>query len=111
MAKPSEKTCDARRESEPDLRKRGLLPELRYESGLKSVARWHRLAWTKETMTDTDPAGQTADIAGKPLSPPSAKPKRKKRLGLLEGLYSLPDSFFDPLPQEELDAWNGGSSD
>ena len=36
-------------------------------------------------------------------------PVKKKRLGALEHLgYVLPDSFFDPLPEEELAAWEGG---
>lgn len=32
----------------------------------------------------------------------------KKRLGILEAPgFVLPDSFFDPLPEEELRAWEG----
>ena len=32
----------------------------------------------------------------------------KKRLGLLETPgFVLPDSFFEPLPEEELGAWEG----
>jgi prevent-host-death family protein len=34
----------------------------------------------------------------------AAKPKR--RLGRYEGLFEIPDSFFDPLPDDELEAWN-----
>ena len=33
----------------------------------------------------------------------------KKRLGVLEAPgFVLPDSFFEPLPEEELRAWEGG---
>jgi antitoxin (DNA-binding transcriptional repressor) of toxin-antitoxin stability system len=31
--------------------------------------------------------------------------KPKRQLGLLEGKFELPDSFFDPLPDDELEAW------
>lgn len=33
----------------------------------------------------------------------SAEPRRQR--GSLEGQVVVPDSFFDPLPPEELDAW------
>jgi len=32
-------------------------------------------------------------------------PKRKRRPGRLKGKIELDDSFFDPLPEEELEAW------
>jgi len=32
------------------------------------------------------------------------RPKRKIKLGFLPG-PPLPDSFFDPLPEEDLQAW------
>lgn len=35
-----------------------------------------------------------------------AKPKRRQPGGL-EHLGPIPDSFFDPLPEDELDAWEG----
>ena len=40
-------------------------------------------------------------------------PVARKRLGLLEHLnIDIPDSFFfDPLPEEELAFWEGGTSD
>lgn len=44
--------------------------------------------------------------AGKPyarLAPLKAPPKRK--LGFIKG--KLDDSFFEPLPDDELDAWEG----
>ncbi len=30
----------------------------------------------------------------------------KRRLGRFQGLFELPESFFDPLPDDELEAWN-----
>jgi antitoxin (DNA-binding transcriptional repressor) of toxin-antitoxin stability system len=35
----------------------------------------------------------------------AAKPRRKP--GALKGVFTLPDSFFDPLPEDELQAWEG----
>jgi prevent-host-death family protein len=32
-----------------------------------------------------------------------AKPKRQA--GTLKGKFTVPDSFFDPLPDDELEAW------
>jgi prevent-host-death family protein len=38
------------------------------------------------------------------------KPVVKQRLGFMEHLgIELPDSFFDPLPEEELRLWEGES--
>jgi prevent-host-death family protein len=31
----------------------------------------------------------------------------KRRPGTLRGLVTIPRSFFDPLPADELDAWEG----
>lgn len=36
---------------------------------------------------------------------PIAKPSGKRPIGLFKGKYNIPDDFFDPLPQDELDAW------
>ena len=33
--------------------------------------------------------------------------KKPRVPGALKGMMSLPDSFFDPLPEEELQAWKG----
>jgi prevent-host-death family protein len=40
-----------------------------------------------------------------PVEPPG-KPKRRQP-GSLKHLGPIPDSFFDPLPDDELDAWEG----
>jgi hypothetical protein len=34
---------------------------------------------------------------------------RKRNLGFMPG-SPIPDSFFDPLPEEDLQAWEGNSS-
>ncbi len=36
-----------------------------------------------------------------------APPKKKPLLGALKGKIKLDDSFFDPLPDDELALWNG----
>jgi prevent-host-death family protein len=36
---------------------------------------------------------------------PIEAPRRKRQRGSLEGKLVVPDSFFDPLPDDELDAW------
>ena len=32
----------------------------------------------------------------------------KRQPGVLKGKITIPDSFFDPLPEDELRAWEGG---
>ena len=36
---------------------------------------------------------------------PVDAPKPKRQPGTLRGLVSVPDSFFDPLPDDELERW------
>ena len=33
------------------------------------------------------------------------KPRRKREPNVLKGKVTIPDSFFDPLPEQELTAW------
>jgi prevent-host-death family protein len=35
----------------------------------------------------------------------SKEPASERVLGFARGEFTIPDSFFDPLPDEELDAW------
>ena len=35
------------------------------------------------------------------------EPRRKREFGSMKGLIEIDDSFFDPLPPEELAAWEG----
>ncbi len=37
---------------------------------------------------------------------PIRDPKPRRQRGSLEGQVTVSDSFFDPLPEEELDAWD-----
>ena len=36
-----------------------------------------------------------------------APPRRRPLLGAFKGQFEFDDSFFDPLPDEELARWNG----
>ena len=49
--------------------------------------------------------------AGKPTAKlvPLSPMKKTRGYGLLKGEFTLPDSFFEPLPEEELAAWEGRS--
>ena len=38
---------------------------------------------------------------------PPETPKKKPLLGALKGRIELDESFFDPLPDDELALWNG----
>lgn len=56
-------------------------------------------------------AGEEVVIArrGKPivrLVP--LEPRGRREPGTLRGKITVPDRFFDPLPEEELKAWEGG---
>ncbi len=47
--------------------------------------------------------------AGKPVARlgPLAARGRKRRLGLLDGKFRIPDNFNDPLPEEVIAAFEG----
>jgi antitoxin (DNA-binding transcriptional repressor) of toxin-antitoxin stability system len=40
-----------------------------------------------------------------------APPGSKRRFGAYKGELAVPESFFDPLPEAELAAWEGGDGD
>ena len=55
-------------------------------------------------------AGEDVVIArnGKPVARLVAcQPPGKREFGALRGRIKLEDSFFEPLPEAELDAWEG----
>ena len=55
-------------------------------------------------------AGEEVVIArnGKPVAQlVRCKPKGERKPGSMAGLISIDDSFFEPLPEEELAAWEG----
>jgi prevent-host-death family protein len=57
-------------------------------------------------------AGQEVVIArnGNPVARlVSYKKRRKRKPGSMAGIFTVPDSFFDPLPEEEVAAWEGNS--
>ncbi len=35
------------------------------------------------------------------------KPRAPRKPGRFKGVFEVPDSFFDPLPEEELARWEG----
>jgi len=41
------------------------------------------------------------------IRPVSAKKKAKPRIGWAKGEFTVPDSFFEPLPEDILRAFNG----
>ena len=56
-------------------------------------------------------AGEEVVIArrGEPVARLVAcKPRKERRPGRLKGKAVITDEFFDPLPEEELKAWEGG---
>ena len=56
-------------------------------------------------------AGEEVTIArnGKPVARLVAcKPPGKRQFGAMKGKITIDDSFFDPLPEEELRLWEGG---
>ena len=59
-------------------------------------------------------AGEDVVIAknGKPVARlVGYRPKGKRQPGVLQGKIVIPDSFFDPLPEEELALWEGRRDD
>ena len=42
------------------------------------------------------------------VSLPAQQDRRKPQPDIFKGKIVIPDSFFDPLPEEELKAWEGG---
>lgn len=43
------------------------------------------------------------------LSPIKEAAPRDRGLGAWKGKVTVPDSFFEPLPEDELEQWEGGS--
>lgn len=41
------------------------------------------------------------------LVPTSAPVQKQRKPGAWKGRFTVPDSFFDPLPEEELALWEG----
>ena len=45
------------------------------------------------------------------LRPIAAELKDKRQSGLFKGQFTISPSFFDPMPEDELDLWYGSSTD
>ena len=55
-------------------------------------------------------AGEDVVIArrGEPVARlVGCKPRNKRQADILKGKVVIPESFFDPLPEEELTVWEG----
>ncbi len=59
-----------------------------------------------DTVILTSGEGKTPVAKVEAIAPQKGKPQRLGALAHL-GIH-IPDSFFDPLPEEELRAWEGG---
>lgn len=67
-------------------------------------------AYDIDGMDEAVRAGREFTImqGGKAVAKVVPVPAKQPRVpGALKGLVTLPDSFFDPLPEDELDAWDG----
>ena len=70
----------------------------------EAKANWSRLLARVE-------AGEEVVIArnGKPVARlVGVREQGKRQFGSMAGQVSLSDTFFEPLPEEELQAWEGG---
>lgn len=56
-----------------------------------------------ETLVITDGGRAVAEV--KPVAEGGGTQRRP--LGFARGLFTVPDSFFDPLPEEDLRLWEG----
>lgn len=61
-----------------------------------------------DTVILTDHGAQIAEI--KPMVAPE-QIKKPRPFGRLKGQFIVPDAFFDPLPAEILEAFEGGRTD
>ena len=62
--------------------------------------------WTYPAEPNLQHLGGTRE--GKPIVKlVPARPAKSRGYGAWKGKFTLPDSFFDPLPEDELDAWEG----
>lgn len=68
-------------------------------------AKTHLSKLIERALAGEDVTIARGDVPAVKLVPVQAKPRRV--FGSLKGLIKLDDSFFDPLPEEELRAWEG----
>jgi len=61
-----------------------------------------------ETLVITDAAEPVAELRPLADTLTTPRPPIQRRIGLSKGLIETPDSFFDPLPDDELELWDGG---
>jgi len=69
----------------------------------------HKAKSQLSKLIDAALAGEEVVIAKgtKPAVKLVAIPQSQFKLGMLEGKAGIPPDFLEPLPSEELDAWEG----
>lgn len=80
---------------------------------LPTVVNVHEAKTHLSKLLDRVRAGEEIIVAkaGKPYAKlvplERSRPGKYRKPGALKHLGPIPDSFFDPLPDDELDAWEG----
>ena len=78
----------------------------------KNVVNVHEAKTHLSRLLERVSSGEEIVIAkaGKPVARlgPLTSSARKRRLGLLDGKFRIPDDFNDPLPDEVIAAFEGG---
>lgn len=69
-------------------------------------AKTHLSRLLKQVMAGEEVAITNNKVVVARIVPPDNAPK-KPLLGALKGKISFDESFFDPLPEDELNAWYG----
>ena len=71
----------------------------------------HKAKTTLSRLIELAHAGEEIVIArgNRPVARlvPIAEDLPRREPGTLRGVVTIPDSFFEPLPEVELDAWDG----
>jgi prevent-host-death family protein len=84
---------------------------LRKEAQLMTVVNVHQAKTRLSKLLAQVEAGEEVVIArrGEPVARlVRCKRRGKRQFGAMKGQVDIDDSFFDPLPEEELKAWEGG---
>lgn len=76
--------------------------------GMSEIINVHEAKTHLSRLLDKAHAGEEIVLgkAGKPYAKLVPLSRRDRTLGFLKGFH-LDESFFDPLPEEELAAWEG----
>ena len=87
---------------------------LRLEAlGWSDAEHWMRMQTSYDLAKDDsgrlpEPAKSPSTFAAAPVARlVPCEPRGKRRSGAMKGQIRIDDGFFDPLPEDELDAWEG----